>query len=118
MDWPGALDAAEEIDLETRRAPDAPVHRTTVWPAVEDGEVYVRSLRGENGRWYREISANPDAAVIVDGESIPVRAEHAPDDESVERASAGLRRKYADSPSLDSMLTDDNLRTTLRLVPR
>jgi hypothetical protein len=85
---------------------------------VEDGEVYVRSLRGDEGRWYQEITANPDAVLILDEQSIPVRAVHAPDAESVERASDGLRRKYADSPNLNSMLVDDILHTTVRLVPR
>ena len=118
MDWPDELDAAEEVDIETRSGVDAPVHRTTIWPVVEAGEVYVRSLRGGSGRWYRELIANPDATVHVDGESVPVRAVHAPDPDSVERASAGLRRKYADSPYLDTMLEDEILETTVRLEPR
>ena len=118
MDWPKALEAAEEIAIETRRAADAPVHRTTIWPVVEEGEVYVRSLRGDSGRWYRDIIANPDAVVHVAGESIPVRAVHAPDAQSVERASAGLQRKYADSPYLESMLVDEILETTVRLEQR
>ena len=118
MDWPKALEAAEEIAIETRRAADAPVHRTTIWPVVEEGEVYVRSLRGDSGRWYRDIIANPDAVVHVAGESIPVRAVHAPDAQSVGRASAGLQRKYADSPYLESMLVDEILETTVRLEQR
>ena len=118
MDWPDALEAAKEIDIETRRSGDAPVHRTTIWTVVEGGEVYVRSLRGASGRWYRELIANPDAVVHVHGESVPVRGVHAPDPDSVDRASDGLRRKYADSPSLGSMLEDEILETTVRLEPR
>jgi hypothetical protein len=118
MDWPGPIDTAREIDIETSRAPDAPAHRTTIWAVVADGDVYVRSLRGESGRWYRELMANPDAVVHVDAEQLPVRAVRAPDPESVERASVGLRRKYGESRSLDSMLRDDILETTVRLEPR
>jgi hypothetical protein len=118
MDWPGPIDTHREIDIETSRAPDAPVHRTTIWAVVEDGQVYIRSLRGASGRWYRELIANPEAAVLVDGESVPVRGVQASDAESVERASAGLRRKYADSSALDSMLKDEILDTTVRLEPR
>jgi hypothetical protein len=118
MDWPEPIDTHREIDIETSRAPDAPVHRTTIWAVVEDGEVYIRSLRGDSGRWYRELMANPDAVVHVDGESVPVRAVQALDAQSVERASAGLRRKYADSRSLDSMLQEDILHTTVRLERR
>jgi hypothetical protein len=85
---------------------------------VDDGDVFIRSMRGGSGRWYRELIANPDAVVHADGEAIPVRAVHAPDSESVERANAGLRRKYGDSRSVQSMLEDDILDATVRLEPR
>jgi hypothetical protein len=118
MDWPGSIDTLREIDIETRRAPDAPVHRTTIWAVVDGGDVYIRSLKGDSGRWYRDLLANPDAVVHVGDESAPVRAVDASDADSVERASAGLRSKYADSSSLASMLQDDMLEATLRLEPR
>jgi hypothetical protein len=118
MDWPGTLGAVEEIEIETSRGEEAPSRRTIIWAVVDDGEVYVRSVRGDSGRWYQEIRSNPEAAVLVDGESVPVRAVPTPDERSIERTSAALRHKYADSPSLDSMLRDDILHTTLKLVPR
>ena len=58
------------------------------------------------------------ATIEVDGESVPVRAVAATDPESVQRASDGYRRKYADSGVVDSMLLDEVLPTTLRLEPR
>jgi hypothetical protein len=85
---------------------------------VEDGEAYVRSYRGPAGRWYRELTANPVAILHADGESITVRALPARDPESVERASAGYRRKYARDPDLAAMLRDEIFATTLRLEPR
>jgi hypothetical protein len=116
--WPGTLETIEEVDIETRSDADAPVHRTTIWPVVEKGEVYVRSLRGKSGRWYRELMANPTAVLHASGESIPVSASAATDDESVERATAGFRRKYADSPYMDSMIREEILDTTVRLEAR
>ena len=118
MDWPGAIDAAREVDIETRHGEDAPIHRTTIWAVVDDGEVYVRSLRGTSGRWYRELTAEPEAVVHAGGDSFPVRAVQAADPESVQRASDALRRKYSDSRSHDSMLASDILDTTVRLEPR
>lgn len=118
MDWPGRLETVREVDIETRRADDAPVHRTTIWPVVDAGEVYVRSLRGADGRWYQELTANPLAVVHVAGEAIPVRGVAASDPESVERATAGFRRKYSDSEYLTTMIRDDILDTTVRLEPR
>jgi hypothetical protein len=118
MAWPNAIDGAPEVDIETSRGEDSPTHRTTIWAVVDDGNVYVRSLRGTRGRWYRELMATGDAVIHVDGDSYPVRAVQAADDESIERTSKGFRRKYGKSRSLDSMLEDDTLETTVRLEPR
>jgi hypothetical protein len=118
MDWPGQLETVREIDIETRKADDSPVHHTTIWVAVEGGDVYVRSLKGADGRWYRELMAHPEGVVRVDGESIPVRAGKADDPESIERCSAGFRAKYTDSSALASMIRDEIADTTVRLEPR
>jgi hypothetical protein len=118
VEWPGRLESVEEVDIETTRGPGAPVHRTIIWAVIGDGEVYVRSLRGEGGRWYRELMANPDAVLHVHGEAVPVRAVRAADHESVARATRGFREKYTDSPSLDSMIRDEIASTTVRLDPR
>ena len=100
------------MDIETRRAADAPVHRTTIWVVVADGEAYVRSEYGKKGRWYREPMANPDAVLHAAGEAIPVRAVRADDPESVARASAGYRAKYGDSSALALMVRDEIAPTT------
>jgi hypothetical protein len=118
MEWPGALESVEEIDIETSRGGDAPVHRTTIWPVVDQGAVYVRSLKGGAGRWYQEALANPDVVLHLDGKSIPARAFHTPDRESIQHATAGFQRKYADSPYVDTMIRDEILDTTVRLEPR
>jgi hypothetical protein len=118
MAWPDAIDSAHEVDIETSRGEDSPVHRTTIWAVVDGGEVFVRSLRGPRGRWFRELIATGDGVVHVDGDSYPVRAVQAADAESIERTSEGFRRKYGQSRSLDSMLADDTLETTVRLEPR
>jgi hypothetical protein len=121
MDWNdfiSRLQGTEEVQIETRRAPDAPAHRTTIWPAPHEGELYVRSLHGRNGRWFRELEENPDAVVHARGEAVPVRAVVTPDDESVRKATEGLRSKYSDSPYLESMVREEILDTTVRLEPR
>jgi hypothetical protein len=118
MAWPDEVDAAKEIQIETRRPGREEPRRTTIWVVVDDGAVFVRSWRGDTARWYNEILAEPDAAVIVDGDATPVRAVRATDPDSVERASAGLLRKYAGTSAVDSMVSEEILHTTLRLEPR
>ena len=118
MDWPGTLETVREVDIETRRAAEAPVHRTTIWVVVADGDVYVRSEYGEKARWFRELMATPDTVLHVKGEAIPVHAVRADDPESVERASAGYRAKYGDSSIVQFMTRDEIAPTTVRLEPR
>jgi hypothetical protein len=118
MNWPDELEHVREVQIETRRAADAPARRTTIWSVVEHGEVYVRSLRGGAGRWYREVVANPSAVLHVGDESVEVDAVAAADAKSIDRANAGYRRKYADSPYLGAMTADEILDTTLRLELR
>ena len=113
-----ALDAEPEVTIETRDAPVAPARRTVIWVVVEAGHVYVRSVRGDRGRWYQALSRFPEGTLVVSGRRIPVRAEPGSDQAAIEACTRGLRRKYARDPSLDSMLRPDVLPSTMRLVPR
>ena len=110
------LDETKEVRIETRRDKDAPIHRTIIWVATVDGEVFVR---GEKGRWYREVSANPDAALHVGDRRIPVRAVPATDEPTVGAVSDAYRDKYGrTSPgSTRAMVQPEILPTTLKLEP-
>ncbi|MFL5679245.1 MAG: nitroreductase/quinone reductase family protein [Chloroflexota bacterium] len=110
------LAEAEEVDIETAPAGGAG-HRTTIWIVVDGSDVFVRSVRGEAGRWYREALANPSVAIHVDGRRIPATAVRATDPASIERTSARLREKYARDPAMPPMLQPKTLDTTVRLEP-
>ena len=65
------LDETREVRIETRRDGDSPEHRTIIWVVVVEGEVFVRSVRGAKGRWYREISSNPEGALHARTTALP-----------------------------------------------
>jgi hypothetical protein len=112
------IDRAQEVDIETVR-PDGMFRRTTIWPIVDRGEVFVRSLRGDRGYWYQSARENPDAvSLMVGNRSIPVRVIAATDSESVNRCSRGYQEKYADDPATPQMVRSSTLGSTLRLEPR
>lgn len=114
----GVLRETRELDIETRPAPDVPPHRTTIWVVVdEQGRAFIRTYRGPSSRWYREATAAPSVALLVDGQRIEVAVEGAADRERVEACSQALREKYAGDAGLRGMLTAENLLTTLELVP-
>jgi hypothetical protein len=112
-----AIDAALEVEIETRRGPGSPSHRVVIWVVIEGDEVFVRSVRGSRGRWYRELMQNPKAVIHVHGAAVAVRGTVVDDDPSVERCSRALRTKYAGDPALRSMLRAEVLPTTIRLEP-
>ena len=112
------LDETKEVRIETRRDGDSPEHRTIIWVVVVEGEVFVRSVRGQRGRWYREISSNPEGALHVEEDRIPVQAA-ATDEATVDAVSAAFRSKYQQSSpaSTEAMLRPETLPTTLVLSP-
>lgn len=57
------LREAEEAEITTR---GTTIHRTIIWPVVDDrGRVFVRSVRGPRGRWYRDALADPAVSLAV-----------------------------------------------------
>jgi hypothetical protein len=108
-----------EIQIETSRGDGAPVHRTVIWIVVDGDKVYVRSVRGPSGRWYRELRANPVGAIHAGGRRVAIQAQDANNASSIERVSELLRQKYEarwPGPTA-SMLREETLPTTLRLEP-
>jgi hypothetical protein len=111
------LAEAVEIEIETRAAADAPLHRTIIWVVTDGPDAFIRSVRGSIARWYREAIAHPRVVVHVAGRALPARVVPAPDAGSVARTSAALRRKYPGADGLPEMLVPDTFPTTLRLEP-
>lgn len=109
----------DEIEIETTRGGDAPVHRTVIWIVADDTTAYVRSVRGPAGRWYREMRGNPHGAVHAGGRRVAVAAEVVDDAATIAHVSELIRQKYErkwPGPTA-SMLRAETLPTTLRLSP-
>jgi hypothetical protein len=114
----GLLRETREVDIETRPAPDVPPHRTTIWVVVDPQDrAFIRAFRGPGSRWFREATAAPSVALLVDGQRLEFALEAATDPERVEACSKALVTKYAGATDLDGMLEDMNLPTTLELHP-
>ena len=110
------LDDAEEVEIETK-APDQEARRTVIWAVVDGDEVFIRTYKGAGSRWFRDIQANPAVAIHVGGRRLMASAIAATDPDSIERTSAGYKRKYANDPATKAMLRPEVLETTLRLEP-
>jgi hypothetical protein len=105
--------------IETRLSSQARSHSTPIWVIVEGGDLYVRSYRGQAGRWYQEIITFPFAVLHLNGERLAVRAIRVTDDVTIARVSQALLQKYPPSSYsyANSMVREEVLGTTLRLEP-
>jgi hypothetical protein len=110
------LNATREVRIETQRA-GGPLHSTIIWVVVDSDQVFVRSWKGAQARWFRETRANPDVALLAGDQRILAAAVPATDPESIRRCSDGFLTKYRNSKSALMMVADDILDTTLRLEP-
>ncbi|HJS72417.1 MAG TPA: DUF2255 family protein [Acidimicrobiia bacterium] len=109
------LDESKEVRIETVGSRGAV--STIIWIVVAGDEVYIRSVRGDEGRWYQRALADPNVAIDVAGERIAFRAVPVDDSAGIDAVTEALRAKYRPGGSLDRMTRDEVLGTTLRLEP-
>jgi hypothetical protein len=112
------LAGSYSIKIETADQPGDPTHHTTIWAVVDErtNAVYVRSIRGAQGNWYRRLLANPDGSIVAGSERIAVRAVPVTANE-VALVSDLFRRKYPADQHLFAILRPEVIAATLQLEP-
>ncbi len=113
------LAESDEVDIETRRDSTSPLHRTTIWIVPSKDGVYVRSVKGNKGRWYQEAVANPHVAVRVGQRTVAAKAELERSPAVLREVSTAYRQKYGERwpKETEPMVQPSVLPTTLRLTP-
>src|SRR5215469_7499463 len=71
-----------EVVIRTEKHPKSAV---VIWVVVADDELFVRSVRGDKGRWYRDLAAGGLATLVWVGRRLEVRAYPVHDAEAIER---------------------------------
>ena len=104
-----------EVAIRTEKHPESAV---VIWVVVADDEVFVRSVRGSKGRWYRDLAMGGSATLEFAGRRLAVQALPVTDTGSIARASREYLQKYRPSPYAQSIVGTEVLPTTLRLEPR
>ena len=64
----GVLRDMREVVIRTDQHPNSAV---VIWVVVAEGEVFVRSFRGEKGRWYGDVAAGSPATLDLVGRQLP-----------------------------------------------
>ncbi|MFJ3303950.1 DUF2255 family protein [Streptomyces sp. NPDC086549] len=110
--------AAEELDLESERA-DGTLRDPVTMCVVRAGDhVYVPSVKGTGGRWYRGTQSRHRGRVDAGGVRRDVTFRPA-DPGEYAAVDAAYREKYGRYTSIvEHVLTDRARESTLRLEPR
>jgi len=110
---------AEEVQIASVRS-DATLRKpVTVWVVRHGDDLYVRSVRGPSGSWFRGVQEKHEGRIRAGGvqqDVTFVEADHDINDE-VDAAYQAKYRRYAGS-ILNSVLTPEARSATLKLVPR
>ncbi|TMD91950.1 MAG: DUF2255 family protein [Chloroflexi bacterium] len=110
---------AEEVQIASVRS-DATLRKpVTVWVVRHGDDLYVRSVRGPSGSWFRGVQEKHEGRIRAGGvqqDVTFVEADHDINDE-VDAAYQAKYRRYAGS-ILNSVLTPEARSTTLKLVLR
>ena len=110
------LGGADEITVVVP-APDRSAVRAPIWIVTVDGDLYVRSWKGEAGRWYRRARRYATGSVIVAGREYPVRFVPAADPDLDALIDQEYLRKYGRNSYSGAMTQPPAASTTLRLEP-
>lgn len=115
----GKIGDAEELQISPRRRDGTLQKPRTVWVVRHGDDLYLRSVRGAKGDWYRGTQARHEGHIRAGGIEKEVAIEDA-DAGMNDEIDAAFRSKYKrySGKVLDSILSSAARSTTLRLVPR
>jgi hypothetical protein len=113
------LGAAEEVQIASVRRDGTLGKPVTVWAVRQGDDLYVRSVKGPDGHWYRGTQERHEGQIRARGVQQDVTFVDAAGDghDAVDAAYRAKYRRYAGS-ILNSVLTPEARASTTRLVPR
>jgi hypothetical protein len=109
---------SREIEVSALREDGALTKPVTIWAVRVEGELYVRSVRGATGGWFRAAEQRHEGRIEADSTALDVTFVDAPHhlDSEIDDA---YRTKYGyPSSPVDSITSDAAQETTIRVVPR
>jgi hypothetical protein len=108
------LAETDEVRIETRKGGK----RLRIWIVVVGDGVYVRSVRGVEGRWYQALLGGTEGWLHLGKTVWNVKGEQVSDAAEIQAVSDALRTKYYEKwpQPTEAMLRPAVLPTTLRLL--
>ena len=110
------LERISEIRVAGRRRDGSLRTLTIVWHVVVDGSLYVRSVRGADGSWYKGVIRHHEGAISWDGKTRDVT--YIPDTTVDDQLDAAYYTKYGNGSATRAIVNSTARPTTLRVEPR
>jgi hypothetical protein len=110
-----ALEDAHEIRVTGRRQDGTTRTLVIVWHVVVDGVLYVRSVRGPEGQWYRGVVRHFEGAISWAANTRKVT--YTLDSSHDSEIDAAYTAKYGTGSATRAITSDIAKQTTLRIDP-
>jgi hypothetical protein len=122
-DWTGeeleAIGRADELQIAPTRADGTLRRPTPIWVVRVGDDLYVRSYRGRDGRWFRAAQATDEGHITAGGVEKDVRFVESGDEATNEAVDREYLAKYGryGARYTDPMVAAEARTTTIKLVP-
>jgi hypothetical protein len=114
------IGAADELQLASFKKDDTLRKPVTIWVVRVGDDLYVRSYRGREGAWFRQVQRRPEGRIVADGVTRDVTFVDVSDDEALNnKIDAAFQSKYRrySATFVGPMIAPQARATTLKLVP-
>jgi hypothetical protein len=113
------IEAADELEIASIRRDGTLRNLVTIWVVRLGDDLYVRSVNGRTGAWFRGTQVRHEGRIGAGGVEKDVTFVDADDgiNDQIDDAYRSKYRRYAAS-IVGSVLTPDARSATIRLVPR
>jgi hypothetical protein len=110
------IGSAEEVHISSVRRDGSQSKAVTTWVVRLGDDLYVRSVRGRNGHWFRRVQQAHEGRIRAGGIHRDLTFVDAKEQlDEIDAAYRAKYRRYA-GPILSSVLTAEARSATLRLV--
>jgi hypothetical protein len=111
------IGAADELQIESRRSDGTLRDPVTIWVVRQGDDLYVRSVNGRSGAWFRGAQERHEGRISAGGVDKDVTFEDAGDDlgDELDAAYRNKYRRYA-ANIVDSIVSPAARAATIRLV--
>jgi hypothetical protein len=114
------IGGAEELQIQSVKRDGTLRKPVTIWVVRIGGDLYVRSVNGREGWWFRGTQVRHEGRIQAGGVKKDVSFEDEEDPETINEVDSAYRSKYGHYSAniLNTVLTPQARASTLKLVPR